>query len=242
MNMTWAEFFFKIVPELNKRMTENLILSGGMSLFGLSRTEMLHQTSSLITSKGSLTKKEIEGLITLINEDNKNNSIEWHIENLLNKGTKKEGGFISSDKRKDKVKMLLSQLKNPGRSLKDDPAIYARKEESLLGVEINHSQLNACSDASFADTTCREICEGKTSLSTLAVIIKRVKTHKTTKGDMMAFLSVEDESGELENIVIFTELYGEHKDIIYEESTVLMSGEIKDKSRKSFIVESLFQI
>ena len=58
----------------------------------------------------------------------------------------------------------------------------------------------------------------------------------------MAFLSVEDESGELENIVIFTELYGQHKDIIYEESTVLLSGEIKDQKRKSFIVESVFQI
>jgi DNA polymerase III alpha subunit len=242
MNITWSEMLFKVIPGLNKTMSKNLIESGAMSLFGVSRSEMSHHVSSLITAKGAMTKKELEGLVSLINEDNKNDPIFMHVENLLSKGTKKEGGFISSDRRRDKVKMLLSQLKNPGRSLSDDPAIYARAEEKLLGVEINHSQLSACSDASFADTTCKEVSEGKTSKSTLAVIIKRVKTHKTTKGDIMAFLSIEDESGELENIVIFTELYGQHKDIIYEESTVLMSGEIKDKTRKSFIIESIFQI
>jgi len=242
MNYTWAEMLFKILPQLNKRMTENMIACGALSLFGISRAEMTHHVSCLITSKGSLTKKELEGIVFLINDENKNNPIEWHIQNLLERGVKKDGGFISSDRRKIKIETLLSQLKNPGRSLKDAPSIYAREEERLLGVEINHTQLSACSDAAFADTTCREISEGKTSKSALAVVIKRVKTHKTSKGEFMAFLSVEDESGELENIVIFTELYGQHKDIIYEESTVLLSGEIKDQKRKSFIVESIFQI
>ena len=58
----------------------------------------------------------------------------------------------------------------------------------------------------------------------------------------MAFLSVEDNSGELENIVIFPDVYSQNKDIIYEESTLLLTGEIKDKKRRSFIVESVFSI
>ena len=58
----------------------------------------------------------------------------------------------------------------------------------------------------------------------------------------MAFLSVEDESGELENIVVFPDIYEQNKDIMYEQATVLMSGEIQDKQRNSFIVDKVFSI
>ena len=78
--------------------------------------------------------------------------------------------------------------------------------------------------------------------STLACIVKRIREHKTKNDDEMAFLSVEDNSGELENIVIFPDIYSQNKDIIYEESTILLTGEIKDKKRRSFIVESIFSI
>ena len=58
----------------------------------------------------------------------------------------------------------------------------------------------------------------------------------------MAFLSVGDESGELENVVVFPDIYEQNKDIMYEQATVLMSGEIQDKQRTSFTVDKVFSI
>ena len=58
----------------------------------------------------------------------------------------------------------------------------------------------------------------------------------------MAFLSIEDDSGELENIVVFPDIYEQNKDIIYEQATVLISGEIKDKQRNSFIIDKIYMI
>ena len=120
--------------------------------------------------------------------------------------------------------------------------MYAKIEEKLLGCAVSHSELNACADAAHADATCKEVSDGKIDKSTLACIVKRIREHKTKNDDEMAFLSVEDNSGELENIVIFPDIYSQNKDIIYEESTLLLTGEIKDKKRRSFIVESIFSI
>jgi DNA polymerase III alpha subunit len=120
--------------------------------------------------------------------------------------------------------------------------MYAKIEEKLLGCAVNHSELNACADAAHANATCREISDGRTDKSTVACVVKTVREHKTKNDDKMAFLSVEDNTGELENIVIFPDVYSQNTDIIYEQSTVLLTGEIKDKKRKSFIIESIFSI
>ena len=131
-----------------------------------------------------------------------------------------------------KVKNILSRLNNPGRFLDDNPSMYAKIEDKLLGCAVSHSELNSCADAAHANSTCKEVSDGKFDRSTVACIIKRIKEHVTKNNDEMAFLSVEDNSGELENIVIFPDIYSQNKDIIYEESTVLLTGEIKDKKRK----------
>ena len=142
----------------------------------------------------------------------------------------------------DKVSNVLLRVNNPGRILVDNGMTYAKIEEKLLGYSINHSELNACSDACHANTTCKQITDGKTDDSIIAAVIKRVREYKTKNGDIMAFLSIEDESGELENIVVFPDIYEQNKDIMYEQATVLLSGKIPDKKRNSFIVDKVFLI
>ncbi|MFY9237555.1 MAG: OB-fold nucleic acid binding domain-containing protein, partial [Roseovarius sp.] len=160
----------------------------------------------------------------------------------LKAGTKKDGGGMATSARVAKITQAIQRLENPGRALVDNPTTYARLEEKLLGCAINHSQLNSCSDAAFANTTCIEIKNGKLAKSTIAGIVKQIKIFRTKKDQDMAFLSIEDESSELENIVVFPDIYEQHKDIIYEESTLLLTGEVKDPKRGSFIVESVFMI
>jgi len=235
LSMTWAELSLELL-NINKRSIENMISVGVFSGLGKTRTEMLHEYSCL----QDLTEKEIAAIKTVINKDT---SILENINSFIKLGVKKSGGFISSVSRLSKIQDIATRLANPGRSLKDNPSVYSRLESDLLGCAIHHSELSASADAGYADTKCLEILNGKLSQSTIASIIKRIKVHKTKKGDDMCFLTVEDDTAQLENIVVFPELYGQNKDIIYEDATVLLTGktEVKDQ-RKSFIVESVFLI
>ena len=237
-DLSWSELVIKVLPEVNKKAVENLIKVGFFGGLRKSRSEMLHEHSCVL----ELTKKELAGLRSCVDASNFQIDFKSHVQYFISKGLKRDGGFISTESRLVKVQNILSRLNNPGRSLVDNPSMYAKIEEKLLGCAVSHSELNACADAAHADATCKEVSDGKIDKSTLACIVKRIREHKTKNDDEMAFLSVEDNSGELENIVIFPDIYSQNKDIIYEESTLLLTGEIKDKKRRSFIVESIFSI
>ena len=237
-DLSWSELVIKILPEINKKAVENLIKVGFFGGMRKSRSEMLHEHSCVL----ELTKKELANLRSCVDASNFQIDFKSHIQYFISKGLKRDGGFISTESRLAKVQNILSRLNNPGRYLVDNPSMYAKIEEKLLGCAVSHSELNACADAAHADATCKEVSDGKIDKSTLACIVKRIREHKTKNNDEMAFLSVEDNSGELENIVIFPDVYSQNKDIIYEESTLLLTGEIKDKKRRSFIVESVFSI
>ena len=235
---TWSELVTLILPHINKKAIENLIKVGFFAGLKKSRSEMLHEFSCV----KELTKLELANLELCIDKSNCQLPLEAHLQFFIEKGLKKEGGYVTTAKRMEKVKDILVRLQNPGRDLLDNPSMYAKIEEKLLGCAVSHSELNACADAAHADSTCKEISDGKVDRSTVACVIKRIREHKTKNDDYMAFLSIEDNSGELENIVIFPDIYGQNKSIIYEESTVLLTGQIKDKKRGSFVVDNIFNI
>lgn len=232
----WSHILVHALMSINKRAVENLISTGAFAGLGKSRTEMLHEYHCY----SELTDREIKAVQEHI--DISDNSVTKIIEAFLARGSKKNGGFIATQSRVDKIQNVLLRLVNPGRNLSDNPMVYAKTEESLLGYAVNHSELNACLEAHHANTTCKEVTEGRSNNCIIAVVLKKVREHTTKKGDKMAFLSAEDESGELENIVVFPDIYEQNKAIIYEQATVLLSGQIKDKERKSFIVEGVFLI
>lgn len=232
----WTTILIHALMPINKRAIENLISVGAFSGLGKTRTEMLHEYHCF----SELTDKEIKAIQD--NIDISENVLIKTLEKFLELGLKKNGGFIATQSRLTKVQDVLTRLINPGRSLSDNPAVYSKIEENLLGYAINHSELNACSEAGNANATCKEVSGGRAGHCIIAGVVKKVREHMTKNGDKMAFLSAEDETGELENIVIFPDIYEQNKAIIYEQATVLLSGEIKDHKRNSFIVEKVFQI
>jgi DNA polymerase-3 subunit alpha len=234
--MNWTNILINILPNINKRAIENLISVGAFTGLGKSRSEMLHEYHCMM----ELTDKEISYIVS--NFDTTNTNISELLSKIISLGTKKQGGGISTQNRLEKIENILVRVNSPGRSLLDNSVVYAKIEEQLLSYSINHSELNACSGAAHANATCKEVADGKSDNSILAVMIKRLKEYKTKNGDCMAFLSVEDDSGELENIVVFPDIYEQNKDIMYERATVLISGEIKDKKKNSFIVDKIFVI
>lgn len=235
LSKSWTHIVFNVLPNVNKRAVENLIKVGAFAGYKKSRNEMLHEFSCV----SQLTNKELESIQKNFSYNDK--EVIDVITEFAMLGVKKNGGYISSERRLDKVQDIISRLRNPGRSLEDNPASYAKIEEKLLGCSINHSELTACAKASHADTTCKEILDGKKGVSFVAGVIKKFKEHTTKNKDKMAFLTIEDDECELDNIVVFPDVYKNCMDILYEDATVLISGEVKPKET-SFIVKEVYLI
>ena len=229
---TWVEYVVNILPNVNKRAVNNLIAVGFFAGLEKSRSEMTHEFSCV----KDLSKKELEILQEKLD---RSLSLQDNLIKLNN--LKRDGGAVATSKRLEAFADIINRLKNPGRSLKDNPMSISISEENLLGAPISYSKVDGCADASFANTTCKEILDGKKSKSILAVEITEVKEYTTKNKDNMAFLSVRDDSLEIENVVVFPDTYREYEDIIYETATVLMFGQ-KAKDRNSFIVNEINQI
>lgn len=228
----WVSLLIRVLSKVNKRSVNNLISVGMFTKYKKGRAEMLHEFSCV----KELTAKELEKLTETYKP-----SLSLK-QNLLGiNELKKNGGAVSSEKRLVSFRGIIDRLDNPGRVLRDTPLTICLAEENLLGVPITYSKTDACQDASSANTRCKDIADGKRGKSILAVEIVKFNEHKTKSKTLMAFLTVRDESMELENVVVFPDIYEQFGDIIYEAATVLLFGE-KAKDRDSFIVSEIIQI
>jgi len=76
----------------------------------------------------------------------------------------------------------------------------------------------------------------------MAVTINAVRKIQTKKGDDMAFLSVEDNTGALDNITIFKDQWQEYKNILYQNNNVLIIGKKENKKKDGIIVDKVLEI
>lgn len=142
------------------------------------------------------------------------------------------------------VNGIEKSLHSPFYSLDDDPALIADLEIKYLGCALTCSKAES---VNFSTSSCKEVSQGTIKGKTnLSVMINSLRIHKTKKGKTpgqeMAFLCVEDASGELDSVTIFPEAYKDHKDLIIERNTVLLMGEISKKDKCSIIVNKIVQI
>tara|TARA_Y100000034_G_scaffold126095_1_gene176819 strand:- start:1278 stop:2831 length:1554 start_codon:yes stop_codon:yes gene_type:complete len=233
--LDWHAFLINVVDKIGMTTSSALISVGAMGHTSVARSKMLYDLEtwdSLTTKEKDWVRENCSSCTTLI-------------ESLsLLSPTRKEGGGTFTSKRKEAVLDLLSLLKNPPYSVEDDPQFIANKEEEYLGVSITYSKVDSC-DIGAADSTCKEVMNGKKGKMSLAVEIKRatewaIKKGKS-KGKKMAFLTIADGSCELDNVVIFPEAWEEYKSIISEKNTVLIFGE-SQKNKEGLIVQKAKQI
>ncbi len=118
-------------------------------------------------------------------------------------------------------------------------------ERELLGIYLReHPSVKLLKSARNEWTTpISEFDEHKGQKITLAAIIKTARTVVTkTKQQEMAFLSLTDESGEIE-AVIFPKTFAECKSILIPNSVVMVKGKVEEREdRLSLIVDSISAI
>ena len=136
-------------------------------------------------------------------------------------------------------------LENPPYSLSDDPSWIVDQEVRLLGCPVSMTKIET-SDTSAANTTCKEILNGKTGKDLcICGNVTRVSDYKIkkgkSKGKTMAFVTVEDDTCLLDGVILFPEGREKYKYVLYEGNNLILCGNVS-KSDNSFIVNTIYEI
>ncbi len=234
---TWMDCLIHLVAglRLNKRATIALISVGAFN--GKNNRESRQKMLYEFDSWKQLSAREQQGIIDNYKSEDPSvysASLAEAIENMF-KTVK-----INS-RRKPTVDDIKDSLENPFYDVEDKAGIIAIDEEKYMSCSLTCNKVDGL-DLNMVTNVCQDVVNKViTKKANLAVEIERIKVIKTKKGDEMAFLTVEDGSGSLEDVTVFPEQYGSHKDLLLENNTVLLMGEI-DKKRGSFIVNKVSQI
>jgi DNA polymerase-3 subunit alpha len=159
--------------------------------------------------------------------------------------TKKNGGGTSKIERNQAVENEIQLLENPPYDLSDDPAWIIDQETRYLGCPISMARIDTA-DSSLANTTCKEIVDGKTGTDLCIVAnVQRVSNYQITKGESkgkyMAFLTIEDETCILDSVIAFPSVKEKYKYILYEGNNLLFCGSAQKKDN-SFIINKIHEV
>lgn len=235
--MTWFEMVKYVFDHLNSSAVEKFIQSGALSgVINTPRKRMLAEWDAW----GRLTDKERQFIVDKT-ADAKNITDALGLCGC----TKKEGGGAANKKRVDVIQGTKQLLENPPSKLEDDSMWVVWHESQLLGTPLTASILDGKDSDWAANSTCREIHDGKTGPIAVAVEVKKVREIKIKNGKnigrKMAFLSLGDATCCVDDAVMWSENYDKYKDLLVENNTVIAYGEL-DKKTSSFVVKKLVQI
>tara|TARA_B100000085_G_scaffold285652_1_gene322816 strand:+ start:37 stop:981 length:945 start_codon:yes stop_codon:yes gene_type:complete len=160
--------------------------------------------------------------------------------------TKKMGGGCSNANRSQIVHGEIEMLDNPPYDMADEPQWVIAEEVKLLGCPVSYQYTDAI-DASIANTTCQEVANGKFGKDICIVAnVQRVANHKINKknskqkGRTMSFLTIEDATCSLDNVIIFPDARDKYQFVLYEGANLMLCGEIEKDN--SFIVDKIHEI
>jgi DNA polymerase-3 subunit alpha len=237
---TWLDCLVKLVHglKINKRATIALISVGAFN--GTSNRESRQKMLYEFDSWKQLSAREQQAIA-----DNHNSGdASLYAESL----SEAIGHMIKTVKvnsrRMTTVEDIQESLNNPFYDLNDKAGVMAADEEKYMSCSLTCSKVDGL-ELNMVTNLCQDVVNGTiTKKANLAVEIVRIKVVKTKKGknpgQEMSFLTVEDSSGALEDVVVFPEPYNDYKDLLLENNTVLLMGETG--KNKSFVVNKVVQI
>lgn len=234
-NWSWEEFLMFFSDKTTTTVINNLILVGACDCYMKSRRYMLYefQTWNTLTDKEKNACRKVykrgDNLVVTLN-------------NILSLDRK--SGGPANVKRVKVINDLISMLDTPTQSLQDEPGWISKNERDLLGVSLTYNALDNCSNI-VGNTTCKEFLAGVGNSVIFSVEIVGAREYiiknGPNKGATMCFLSVEDYSCRMDNVLAFASTYKEYKNLLYVGNTVIIQGKRSDKG-DSLIVEKVEQL
>jgi DNA polymerase III alpha subunit len=223
IDFNWMDIIIYLAPKINATAFKALCSIGFFSTkaTNVSRNTALYEYLIL----RELTKAEVDW-ITNNYSDKQWATMSQCLRDLA--PTKKLGGGTSRLERSQIVSNEAYLIDNPPYDLHDDPTWIIEQETKFLGCPVSLSRIES-SDTSTANTSCKDITNGKTGKGIcVAANVNRVATHKIkkgkTKGKTMAFLTIEDETCSIDGVVVFPQAREKHQYILYEGNNLLFCG------------------
>jgi DNA polymerase-3 subunit alpha len=227
----WTNILIYLLCNLPKNVVIALIEAGALDFTGLSRTEMLFEYNVAY----SLTIRELD-LIKRFGDLDQHLSV--YLDKLLLQPK------IGSQRRKI-IDSLQVSLVNSPHSLEDTLEWKNRAEKNRLGHIISSLDVSNKRGSEQANVTCLEFLQNNAYNQNLifAVKIVKYKEYTSKKGNYMVFVTIKDETGQIDGI-IFEKLWQKVKDenIIVEDNDVLVFGYRSPKNPKTVVVTQLVQL
>ena len=225
--LTWYQFLTQISDGITSTVVENLINIGALP-FDESRLYMLFQYRN---GWSTLTDKEKRWI-----RESRHTNLVAAIQDLHD--TPK----AATKNRLPKLSDIIKILKTPPVSLKDTVQYIRGKEIELLGTNITRNIHYNTNYQSSHDI--RAFLKERPKTAYIQCSISRINEHKTKKGNSagmtMAFLTVEDDSGEMD-AVCFADAYEEFGDMLYPSNDVLMQVAL-GRDKDSAIINQVWQV
>lgn len=237
---TWLEILFGLGSIIKSNSFENICGTGFFLGVGGTRNSQIYEyrTYKKFTDKEESWIRERLSQFNSLEE-----AISGLLQNFSDPSVKPRERGIARKDRVLKVEDFLKTLREPPHSLEDTPLTINKSEKDLLGVALTYSDVEARSLCGiFTDTTCKEFNDGKRAKSmTMAVSLGRIKEH-ICKGDKtMCFCSCSDDTGVIESMIAFADVYEQYENLIVEKNTVVVQG-VRSGDNKSFVINKVVQI
>jgi len=230
-SLSWLQMLLKILLKTNSTASKALISCGAFDFYKKNRTELLFEYDVC----SSLTNKEAEKLEHII-DTRDITKLKLALEALILESK-------INKKRIEIIKNLIYSVIKPPYSLIDKIEWLSDAENELLGVAISCSKLDTY-DISMTNTTCKTFKNCGLSQNIIIageVVNTNVIKTKTGKnpGQEMAFVSIEDQTGMLDSVIMFPEKWLTYKTHFFPGNILVFSGS-KTKSKDGLVVDKCF--
>ena len=200
---------------LNKDALENLVKAGALDSLGMTRKEMIFVGPDIVAAVMTERKKSMSGQMSLFD-------------------------LVGEE---EKAKIDVPIPKDIGEYPKET---LLTMEKEVLGIYLSGHPLEAytglwkkiihghASDLELKENeeTGESYVEAEDGLQTeLGGIVVSVKVKYTKKGDAMAFVTLEDLTGQAE-VIVFPKVYQRCRDKLYEDNKLVISGRISEEEGK----------
>ncbi len=192
-----------ILKDINKRTVENFIKAGCFDSFGFTRKQLIHIYMDVIDKITNDKKSAISGQMSLFDLAGQNDKTDFMIR------VPDVGEF-------DKETLLEFE--------KDVLGIYISGHPLEDFAELLQANTTAMSSDFAIDDEGKVLVEDE-SIQTIGGLISKVTTKTDKKGQMMAFVTLEDLVGSVE-VIVFARTFAENRALIEEGNKVLIKGKV----------------
>ncbi|MGN0998288.1 MAG: DNA polymerase III subunit alpha [Faecousia sp.] len=198
------DFLERMGEELNKRAVENFIKCGAMDCFGHHRSELLAVYENMMDSISSTRKKNLEGQMGLFGMVEDDAAAKIPIPKLPEKS---KAELMSMEK--ETTGIYLS-----GHPMDDYRALLRNTHVVPIGELMDE-------DSNFRDD----------QIVSVAGIVQSVKMKTTRNDSMMAYVTVEDDTGAIE-MLAFSNVLSQFGGYLRENSAVVITGRLSIREEK----------